>query len=71
MKPEATEHFMPVIKPCPFCWNDASVHAEQILKPDWCCWVECNNDECLVCPDTDMFASEQEAIEAWNKRVDR
>ena len=69
MKPEATEHFGPVILPCPFCGAPGEVGSRQLNLTLWDYWVECANGECLVCPDTDMFASEQEAIEAWNKRI--
>lgn len=46
---------------CPFCGGEAVIH--EMATNDWCVW-------CLECPcGMYGFNTEQEAIEAWNKRT--
>jgi hypothetical protein len=53
------------IKPCPFCGAAGEVDSDDFAGEYW---VECEDENCLVCPDTYMFATKKEAISAWNKR---
>ncbi len=46
------------LKPCPFCGHEA-----QINKDEW-------SIQCSYCPAyMGYFNTEQEAVEAWNRRV--
>lgn len=66
------------LRPCPFCGGNARIRDlydvvdwtdddEPITKLRLVC--ECSEDECLVSPVTDSFDTEEDAIEAWNRRV--
>lgn len=68
---------MKELKPCPFCGGKARIRDlydvvdwteddEPITKRRFVC--ECSEEECLVNPVTDVFDTEVEAIEAWNRR---
>lgn len=54
------------LKPCPFCGGLAE--AIQIRKGVW--YVACGNSDCPVNPDTNIFDTETDAIEAWNRRAE-
>lgn len=55
------------LKPCPFCGSEATINHKVVLET-WI--VECSN---ISCPASYMigydYDTEEEAIEAWNKRV--
>ena len=53
---------MEQLKPCPFCGGEAKV----LYLPNKCGW----NVYCRMCEVEMLYDSEQEAIEAWNRRVD-
>ena len=68
---------LPSSKPCPFCGSKARIRDlydvvdwtdddEPITKRRFVC--ECAGIECWVSPITDSFDTEEEAIEAWNRR---
>lgn len=67
----------PSPKPCPFCGSEARIRDlydvvdwtdddEPITERMFVC--ECAGVECWVSPVTDAFDTEEEAIEAWNRR---
>ena len=52
------------LKPCPFCGRKA------ILRRDsHGCYIGCENGMCSVLPTTWYYDTEEEAIEAWNRRA--
>ena len=52
------------LKPCPFCGRKA------ILRRDsHGCYIGCENGMCSVLPTTWYYETEEEAITAWNRRV--
>ena len=54
------------LKPCPFCGGTARLRCEGASF-----WVECEfQNGCLVGPVIDIFGTECEAIEVWNRRAD-
>ena len=53
------------LKPCPFCGGEAEKCNLTKFDINDRCWVECK--ECGV--SAKIYDSEQEAIEAWNRRV--
>ena len=54
--------------PCPFCGKEPEIDKYKIKGVmQWN--VSCMNDNCLVHVETDDFESENEAIQAWQKRV--
>ena len=56
---------MSELKPCPFCGNTP------MLRNDAGEWrVECSGPECDCLPSTWWYESEEEAIEAWNRRAE-
>ena len=52
---------MSELKPCPFCGGKARF----INKYKGMRWVVC--DYCLC--ETDLFSTDEKAVEAWNRRV--
>lgn len=56
------------LKPCPFCGSKAELHKRDVLDTSYI--VECSNG---TCPASYMlgwdYETEEEAIEAWNRRV--
>lgn len=61
---------MTELKPCPFCGAKAQTF-ESNRHPRFRFGVECSltNGFCWVYPQTDLFETEEEAIEAWNRRA--
>ena len=55
------------MKPCPFCGSEATIEHKNVLET-WI--VECSNTNCpasyMIGNDYD---TEEEAIEAWNRRA--
>lgn len=47
------------LKPCPFCGGNAEMKSYTMF------WVVC--DDCLS--ETTVYSTEEEAIEAWNRRA--
>ncbi len=57
---------MAELKPCPFCGGEADC-SKNVLHNNQYEWAV----ECIECGAfTDCFATEEEAIEAWNRRAD-
>ena len=52
------------LKPCPFCGETPSLVR---WGNEWD--VECISNDCLIVPETGLFKTKIEAIEAWNRRV--
>lgn len=52
------------LKPCPFCGSKAITYQVEGQH-----YVSCENADCIVCVDMNSFASEDDAIAAWNRRV--
>jgi len=60
--------FFMTLLPCPFCGKEPEIDKYKIKGVmQWN--VSCMNDNCLVHVETDDFESENEAIQAWQKRV--
>lgn len=56
------------LKPCPFCGSTASIWG---IGGFVFYGVECDNEECGCTYGNNMQLSYEEAIEMWNKRVER
>jgi len=67
---EAARRLEQPLKPCPFCGGEA-----EIVRNDVGVFVGCFHEICPVAPSTGTFlyeyASEAEAIEAWNTRAEQ
>ncbi len=59
---------MAEFKPCPFCGSKATLHERTNGK----FYVDCAMQLgfCAVMPSTWEYKTEEEAIEAWNRRAD-
>lgn len=55
------------LKPCPFCGGEAIKGVACHVHEDYAFRVECR--ECKIV--TPFYATEAEAIEAWNRRAER
>ena len=60
---------MSELKPCPFCGGEADISDEGTGTEPFRYWVYCPNNACFV-EGTAAYATEAEAIEAWNTRAD-
>ena len=56
------------LKPCPFCGEEAILKRYFDSYEEIAFYVACSGEFCEVSPITNDFRTEQEAIEAWNKR---
>ena len=56
------------LKPCPFCGEEAILKRYFDSYEEIAFYVTCSGEFCEVSPITNDFKTEQEAIEAWNKR---
>lgn len=56
---------------CPFCGSEATV--AKIMVSDTLYAVYCSADEnyCYIRPSTKVYKTREEAIKAWNRRVER
>ena len=52
------------LKPCPFCGGAATVKRNSYGSY----YAVCNSDDCLCVAMTIVFATEFEAVTAWNRR---
>lgn len=52
------------LKPCPFCGSEASINSG---TEDY--YVSCRNVDCAAALVARSFSSEEEAINAWNRRA--
>ena len=59
---------MAELKPCPFCGRRAFVRKNKGLKAGTYN-VYCGNEDCKVEPITNPYFCKEQAIEAWNRRV--
>lgn len=62
------------LKPCPFCGGEAEVWSHHYKEEDITLWqVRCKRDfcgeKCYMNDSFVTFGTEEEAIEAWNTRV--
>ena len=56
------------LKPCPFCGGEATLdHVNGSHGELWD--IFCSTRSCEIRPCTVWFTTEQDAIEAWNRRV--
>ena len=56
------------LKPCPFCGEKAVLQRYFDSYEEIAFYVACSGESCEVSPITNDFKTEQEAIDAWNKR---
>ncbi len=56
------------LRPCPFCGGKAKLHTFKLSIKGNHYYVECDNDDCPVCPGTANKYTEEEAITVWNTR---
>jgi len=56
---------MAELKPCPFC-GETPVWVKYGNK--WC--LECHSPDCYIVPETGLYQTKEEAIEAWKRRSD-
>ena len=56
---------MAELKPCPFCDGKASL---KVISDEFH-QVSCDNPLCKVLPQTWSYDTDEEAIEAWNRRA--
>lgn len=61
---------MTELKPCPFCGSEAvSDWRSSRAKPCITLYqIGCTNSDCIIQPETFWMATEEKAIEAWNRR---
>lgn len=52
------------LKPCPFCGSEAHLHSGTEDH-----WIICSNSDCAAALVARSFSSEEEAINAWNRRA--
>ena len=60
------------LKPCPFCGGEPILDEDSVAftnKPKSCFQILCINRQCGVHLKTKWRETKQEAIEAWNRRV--
>ena len=55
------------LKPCPFCGGEA--HIDCFTGLDRPYFPVCNNEMCIAGDTIVTFSTENEAAEAWNRRV--
>lgn len=61
---------MEQLKPCPFCGGEVTIETEiQVRNFADGFFVSCRNGDCDVQPQTILMDTEEEAIEAWNRRM--
>lgn len=53
------------LRKCPFCGKTPQVWE---YYKGWS--IECTHHECLVQPGTNIYKEKEEAIEAWNRRIE-
>lgn len=53
--------------PCPFCGEKPKLKENILWRQNY--FVRCTNDFCLVEPCTKLYPKKEQAIEAWNRRV--
>lgn len=54
-----------VLFPCPFCGGEADLCRTQALRHYG---VMCAGDDCSVNPETRLYKTRTEAVDAWNAR---
>ena len=60
------------LKPCPFCGGEAKIKCGEIVNRYNTAVYRHYHVECMSCGvDTRNFDTDDEAIEAWNRRTDR
>lgn len=61
---------MAELKPCPFCGRRAFIKSG-ISPMGFSFRAYCGNEDCKVEPQTHAYFHKDQAIEAWNRRVDK
>ena len=61
---------MPELKPCPFCGKKAIFIKLEYGDGDAYYGFTCEHWRCPVCRVLPNYGSEEEAIEAWNRRAE-
>lgn len=65
MQNNVTDNNVGELKPCPFCGNEARI----VYNHDQSCMVQCTN--VYICAARqELFDTEKEAVESWNRRAD-
>lgn len=63
-----TKPTMPDLLPCPFCGHEVLIEKfPSMMDQKW--QVDCHNPDCKVSPCSNACRTEDEAREAWNRRV--
>lgn len=60
---------MEQLKPCPFCGGEAVLRHEN-SEMGRTHRIYCLNEDCPIEPRTHWYWREEQAIEAWNRRVE-
>ena len=58
------------LKPCPFCGGEAELVEHEVVGYQTDFYVECVTCDCIMCMGGLCYPTENEAIEAWNKRAE-
>ena len=61
---------MSELKPCPFCGGEAELVEHEVVGYQTDFYVECVTSECIMCMGGLCYPTENEAIEAWNRRAE-
>ena len=57
------------LKSCPFCGGEAELVQQQVVGYPDDFYVECGTDGCVLSLGGLCFSTEEEAMEAWNRRA--
>ena len=57
------------LKKCPFCGSKAYAYKSKNFLGQEYWGIECESNECIVHTMVADYSTKEEAIEAWNKRV--
>ncbi len=61
---------MSELKPCPFCGDEAVIEQlDEDYNDEWCIYCLNSDGECKMQPCTQIYETQEDAIEAWNTRA--